>query len=299
MLGRVKRIFERHLRHRSSEPIRSAREPARASADTLAATSMVLIKEAIPLREAVSLSADAVDYYMWRKLPHGGGSIVCNVPDARPGAEVEISLALVKAVCLGFTGDVARRHFQRTRGTSDFIVPVLGLNLRLFTPDPDPNERLPLHQDGYVFPPQFEMLNGWTLLYPARVAEDEAAGLELIPAGLTELLEKEPHGTSPHAYLEPSYAVAGGLEKQHGRWAPPIELGDVMLFDKYALHRTYHDRPANKPRLAVEVRMIALEPVVLEVYAKNGQPYFMVKDGLITGPKRARLGEKSVEMLPV
>jgi len=254
----------------------------------------VHLKDVIALRDVVALSAAAVDYYMWRRLPAGNSSILCNVPNAALGKIVDINLSLVEAICFGRPGAVAREYFGRTCGTEDFIVPTKGLNTRLISPEPGVTDSrphgqaLPFHQDASVFPAQWTFLNAWTLLYPDRVP-DYGTGLELIPCKLEELLEKQPNVTDPfRASIETSHARIADLIARYGSWVPNAVLGDVILFHQFTPHRSYFVNPT-KLRISVEVRMIAKEQKVLDEYARNRIPYFSFQDGKIIGPKQARI----------
>jgi hypothetical protein len=275
----------------SMQPIFSSQDPADAVATAIEQWGVVQLRDAVPLRRAVALSADAVDYFLVRKLTHGGGSILCAVPGAALGQEVEINVAILECVCAGPAGAAARSYFRRVCGTDEFIVPWKGLHVRPFAPGYDPR-MLPFHQDAYAFPTGWVMVNGWTLLYPAATGED-AAGLEFIPARVTQLIEREKNSTHPtQAWMELSHADIAALSERYGTWVPKIELGDVMLFHQLAPHRTHCGPFATKPRLAVEVRMIAKTEAVLMEYGRNGIPYFTITPDGVVGPKRARIGEK-------
>lgn len=281
------------------QPIFSSADPADAVATAIEQWGVVQLRDAMPLRRAVALSADAVDYYLVRKLAGGGGSILCAVPGAALGQEVEINVAILQHVCGGPAGAAARDYFRRICRTDEFIVPWKGLHVRVFAGGNDLRKALPFHQDAYAFPIGWVMVNGWTLLYPAATGDD-AAGLEFIPAPVTRLIERQENSTHPtQAWMELSHAGIGALSERYGTWVPRIELGDVMLFHQLAPHRTHHGPFATKPRLAVEVRMIAKTPDVVAEYGRNGIPYFTITpDGAVVGPRRARIGEKSVEALP-
>jgi hypothetical protein len=281
------------------QPVRHPRDGAVAAADELDRTGVLLLKEAIPVREAIALSASAVDCFLWRKaVPEAPGAILCTRPDAVPGAEIELDLSLLKAVCLGTAGDVARAYFRRRRGVEAFLVPLKALVVRVFGATANPPRALPCHQDAHAFPHTFEMVNSWTLLYPGRTCAD-AAGLKLIPAGVSEFIELDANPAHPtKSWMESSHTRVQALADRRGTWVPEVELGDAVLFNMQALHRTHHGTPRRFPRLAAEVRMFALEPMVAETCAQNGQPFMTVRDGRIEGPTRARISEKAVEFLP-
>jgi hypothetical protein len=270
------------------KPISSFAVPADDIVTIIDQWGVAQLKDAIPLRRAVALSADAVDYYLVRKLPGGRASILCNVPDAALGGEVALNTGILQAVCGGKAGDVARAYFRRHCGTEEFIVPWVGLHVRVIPAGGNPGVLLPYHQDAYVFPADWAMINGWTLLYPAATGTD-AAGLEFIPGPITEVLGHEPNPTHPTMpWIEASRAGIDDLLARHGAWVPDIELGDVMLFNQLAPHRTHCSNPS-KPRIAVEVRMIAKEARVVDEYGRNGIPYFTVTTAGISGPRRARI----------
>jgi hypothetical protein len=272
-------------------PIFNATDPAEAVATAIEQWGVVQLRDAVPLRRAVALSADAVDYFLVRKLPAGGGSILCAVPGAALGQEVDINVAILECVCGGPAGEAVRRYFRRACGIEEFIVPWQGLHVRVFAAGHDPKAVLPFHQDAYAFPHDWVMVNGWTLLYPAATGED-AAGLEFIPAPVTQLFEREKNPVHPtRAWMEISHADIAALGERYGTWVPKIELGDVMLFNQLAPHRTHCHNPT-KPRLAVEVRMIAKTPVVVAEYGRNGIPYFTITPDGVVGPRRARIGPR-------
>lgn len=261
----------------------------------------VHLKDVIALRDALALSSSAVDYYMWRRLPAGNSSVLCNVPDAALGKVVDLDLSLLEAICFGRPGVVAREYFRSQCGVDDFIVPTKGLNTRLISPEPGVTDQrsygrlLPFHQDAPVFPPQWTFLNAWTLLYPDRVG-DEAIGLELIPCKLEEQLERQPNPGDPlRSSLEISHERIDDLIVRHGTWVPNVVLGDILLFNKFMPHRT-HVVNSTRPRISAEIRMIAREQNVLDEYANNGIPYFSFAGGKITGPKRARIDDP-IEMV--
>jgi hypothetical protein len=282
-------------------PIHAATDCAGEVAAAIERRGVVQLKGAIPPRDMLALSADAVDYFLWRKLPAGNASILCAVPDAALGKVVDINATLVRSICLGPAGAVAREYFRRTCGVEDFIVPARGVYARVIAAQLQPlgpqqcYQVLPYHQDAYAFPPGWSMVNSWTLLYPDRAGE-EAAGLEFIASGVNELMEHEASPTHPvMGWIESSHARIDDLQSRHGSWVPEIELGDAMLFHQFTPHRTYFSKPS-KPRIAAEIRMIPKEPKVLEEYARNGIPYFSVTAGTMTGPKRARI-DTPVEVL--
>jgi hypothetical protein len=268
----------------------------------IARSNVVQVKDAIPLREAVGYSADAVDYFLWRQLPAGAGSVLCNVSGAALGDVVDVNLALLRSLCFGRPGAIVREYFRRACGIEDFIVPVRGIYVRVLAgPDapaaggPQAHVSVPYHQDAYVLPPHWKIITCWTLLHPDRAGED-APGLEFICGDFKEVLDRETSPTHPTmGWIEASTAQIGALLASHGSWIPRLQIGDAMLFNQYAPHRTHVGR-WRRPRLAAEVRMIAKEPTVIEEYARNGLPYFTVGADEISGPRRARIG-RPIEFL--
>ena len=270
--------------------IHCSTDRAEAVAGTLLQQNVTQIKSAVAQDVIRRAGEDAVDYYLWRRLPAGPGSILCNVPLAAVNQVVPVNTALVRALALGPVGSFARDYFRRKCGTAEFIVPVRGLRVRVMPAEQEQGLTLPFHQDAYPFPAGWTMLNSWTLLFPSRTGE-QAAGLEFIPGPISEVLPKEANPKNQaQAWIETSNARIEALIAEHGAWIPDVELGDALLFNELAPPRPFHSKPL-KPRLALEFRMIAREQKVLDAYKESGIPYFTITLTDCTGPRFARIDQ--------
>jgi hypothetical protein len=235
---------------------------------SLATDGLALMKDALPLRPLLAVSAVAVDHFLIRRLP--------GKAQAELGLDKQLT-RLIELVALGRAGAEASRYFAYAAGTTKFIVPERGLRFRSFLPEPQLAETLPFHQDAYAFPIGWRLLTCWCLLYPTELSS--CAGLAFVPSAASSLLPLEATPKHPtRSWMELDHAAVAEMRDTHGEWRPDIEIGDVMMFNELVLHRTVHDKVMQIPRLSVEIRLIALTDAVRAEYARNGIAYYIAED---------------------
>jgi hypothetical protein len=113
------------------------------------------------------------------------------------------------------------------------------------------------HQDGYFFDPSWTVIHCWAPLMPCGI---DAPSLEFIPAGLTDI---RPSDHKPfrgeHFYDNKDLSMEEEILPHFpaDTWWPLVfEPGDLVLYDNFALHRTYVLPQMTQARYNVEIRFI-------------------------------------------
>jgi hypothetical protein len=184
--------------------------------------------------------------------------------------------------------DVARAYFQLNCGTSDIIIASVGLMLRKMVP----RERveatsIPWHQDAFGFPPVFVAINCWTLLSPDECGLT-APGLDLIPDAIPAFMGVEATPASPtYGFLEAPHEAIRRYSEAYDPWRPSIRLGDVLIFDALAIHRTGLRPEQTQPRISLECRLVGRTQAALDHIAAHPgpTPYYHLQGDQLTGPK--------------
>jgi hypothetical protein len=221
-----------------------------APTDDLARDGVAFVRQALPRPLMDEASRRAADYFFVQRRDAGSGAILNVLPE------------LVPLIGEGVPGQIAREWFG-----GEFLVPVQGLFVRRFAPQREPENELPYHQDCYVFPKHWDMLNCWVLLYPQN--HEDCARLEVIREALDRPIELDLSPTHPtRRWMEIDHETVDSLGSK--AWVPPVTLGDVVMFHQYTAHRTRHDG-GNLPRVSLEFRMLKVTDEVLSTYAANGQ----------------------------
>lgn len=108
---------------------------------------------------------------------------------------------------------------------------------------------LPWHQDLLAREDHF-----LTIWVPLNRVGDDAPGLEVVPVALKEKL-------SSVTGLDVSYDNKGIPDEQvrerfgPEQFHPVMDVGDVMVFSPYAVHRTYFSPGMTKSRISLDVRL--------------------------------------------
>jgi hypothetical protein len=214
-------------------------------AATLARNQMCLVRGALPAERCAALRR-TVETVM---APTRGGTY---------GRVFGEDRAVLRHVLASPCLDAARSYFRAHCGTDDMLVLPHALAARKFIPSEAPNpSALPFHQDAFGFPPQFDVVNCWTLLSPDECGET-APGLEFIPDGIDTFLGQEAAPTSQaYGFLETPHHVVAHYLAAYDPWRPSVRLGDVMMFTKFALHRTALHARQHRPRYSAEIRLVA------------------------------------------
>ena len=111
----------------------------------------------------------------------------------------------------------------------------------------------PFHQDAMAVPGSAPMLTCWMPLNRCGVT---APGLEVVAQHLDKTLPISDAPVSNHAPTEIDEATV--LRAYGDRlWHPEFEAGDVMIFERNTVHRSYVTDEMTEVRYSVEVRVVA------------------------------------------
>lgn len=212
----------------------------------------------------------------------------------------DTELSLVRQVVNQRVASIAAAYFDHLCGVRDFVIPFANLQGRKFTALPDPDNMVPFHQDAFGFPPYFKgVINCWTLLSPDECGIT-SPGLDLVATPPGHFFEKEKSPTSLRYYFaETDHALARDFAQHGGVVTPSVRLGDVLMFNELALHRTSTRGGFDKTRASAEIRLCpAIEPVLGE-FRTTGAAYATVSNGEIEWPSRWRLLKSNNQMQPV
>lgn len=134
-------------------------------------------------------------------------------------------------------------------------------NMRLQNPD-FTMSHVPWHQDGFNLRQSFNVLNCWTPVSPEGIGR-EAPGLALQyhRPRLKSVLPLEASPESPnYGFLEPDRSHLGSLHRSSTIIRPEMDPGDVIIFDKFVMHRTNFASGMTEPRISAELRFLPDEP---------------------------------------
>lgn len=201
--------------------------------------------------------------------------------------DVSVLLHLLRSPCL----NMARAYFAEQSGTPEIVILLSNLVVRKFDPTYEGNHEIviPFHQDAFGFPPSFDVLNFWTLLSPDECGVT-SPGLEFILDRFHRVIGRETNPTSRHyQFLETSHDDIARYLAAYDPWRPSIALGDILIFDKFALHRTHLAPGQFATRHSAELRLIGLSSQVDDYLAVYPQPHFSVVGQEMKGPSVVRL----------
>jgi hypothetical protein len=253
--------------------------PADLVAGDLARHRMALLRQALPADRSQALRPDAERRMLWNP-----GGIYAEVMAEADGV---INMAVLLHVLDSPVLDVARAYFQRKCGTSDIIVTTVGLMLRKMAPHESIEvTSIPWHQDAFGYPPEFVAINCWTLLSPDECGLT-APGLDLIPDAIPAFIGLEATPASPsYGFLEARHDAIRRYTQAYDPWRPSIRLGDVLIFDSLAIHRTGVGPEQTQPRISLECRLVGRTQVALgHIAASPGPtPYYHLQGDQLTGP---------------
>jgi hypothetical protein len=217
-----------------------------------------------------------------------GGTLPMILGERREGPDeiFDVDVSLFLAVLRSPVWPIVRAYFKARVGVEDAIMIPMNTLVRRFVPNEDRNEdiRIPFHQDAFGFPDTFMAVNCWVLMSPDECGMT-APGLEFIPDRLDHMipLEKNP-ATKHYGFLETSHEVIERMLGHYRTWSPSIQLGDVTIFDGFALHRTYLHPKQTRPRYSAEVRFIAKTPDVEDHMNQHRQDVFTIRKNAMHGP---------------
>jgi hypothetical protein len=253
--------------------------PAGLVANHLALHRMALLRQALPADR--SQAARANTEHRMRANPGGIYAEVMSESNGR------IDMSVLMHVLDSPVLDIARAYFKLKCGISDVIITSVGLMLRKMTPHENIEATsIPWHQDAFGHPPEFVTINCWTLLSPDECGLT-APGLELIPDAVPTFigLEATPASAS-YGFLESPHDAVRHYTEAYDPWRPSIRLGDVLIFDALAIHRTGLSPEQARPRISLECRLTGRTQAALDQIAAHPGPtpnYHLVGDQL-TGP---------------
>jgi hypothetical protein len=248
-------------------------------ASHLARHRMALLRQALPADRNQALRANAEQRMVWNP-----GGIYAEVMSETDGL---IDMSVLLHVLESPVVDVARAYFQLKCGTSDIVITSVGLMLRKMVPHESVEATsIPWHQDAFGYPPEFVAINCWTLLSPDECGLT-SPGLDLIPDAIPAFigLEEAPASAS-YGFLESSRDAIRRYTQAYDPWRPSIRLGDVLIFDSLAIHRTGLAPEQTQPRISLECRLVGRTQAALEVIAAHPgpTPYYHLQGDQLTGP---------------
>jgi len=154
------------------------------------------------------------------------------------------------------------------------LVPIS--SFRSISPD-EKKYSLPYHQDGFALPqlPSFDMLSAWILLKP-DICDNKVPGLEFLKERMRENLEID---RSKKGFLKWSSIKTNNindLKKKSGFWRPTITLGDILLFNRYCIHKSYLCNLNKKTRYSLELRFLKNNSATRELFKKRKNPVILI-----------------------
>lgn len=201
----------------------------------------------------------------------------------------QTDFGLVRSILTPAVVSVASEYFAAVAGTSDFILPYMNLQIRQYDAGRARQDTIiPFHQDAFAFPKGIAMLNCWTLMYPEECGET-SPGLDFMPRVFRALVEREVNAPGVYGFLQTSAAKLSRVRDEPV--TPSVRLGDVVMFNELALHRTSLKAGLSKSRVSAEVRVLAATRQALEYHDILAESFAIVKGGSITWPDRWRLSE--------
>ena len=160
-----------------------------------------------------------------------------------------------------FTKSEAYRLYEALYGNA-VAFPLEKCAVRYQRPDYR-NSHLPYHQDVDASKADAHMINCWTALDDCG---KDAPGLEIIDAPFREVygdlfLSETFEQAGAARWQEKHDAVIARLGN-HGVSRPQFKAGDGLVFDHYAMHKTYFDPAMTRPRRSIEFRACNAEQLV-------------------------------------
>jgi hypothetical protein len=199
----------------------------------------------------------------------------------------ETTFWLIRSVINRRVAAIASAYFQAVAGTRDFLLPLNNLLIRQFdATQSKPDLLVPYHQDGAGLPKGFHMINCWTLIYPDECGAT-SPGLDFCPAPVHDRLATEAQPKSKiYGSLESDYDKLAALMRRYGSITPSVALGDILMFNELALHRTSIARPPTmtKSRVSAEIRLVAANASALKERDRTGAAYALVSGSRIEWP---------------
>ncbi len=176
----------------------------------------------------------------------------------------ETDLSLVRSILNPRLVAILRAYFEAVAKTRDFFLPYHGLLARHFDPARvNPHAVVPYHQDAFAHPAGVRMLNCWTLLYPEECGAT-SPGLDFIPIAFRRFVEIERNPTTQaYSFLESDHKQLAQMERRRPAITPSLRLGDMIIFNELAMHRTSRRLGMTKGRVSAEVRAVAATPEAL------------------------------------
>ena len=209
----------------------------------------------------------------------------------------ETTFWLIRSVINRRVAAIASAYFQDVAGTRDFLLPLNNLLIGQFdAAQSKPDLLVPYHQDGAGLLRGFHMLNCWTLLYPDECGMT-SPGLEFCPAPVRHTLATAAQPKSKHyGGLESDDDEIAALSRLHGTVVPSVALGDILMFNELALHRTSTAKPSTmtKSRVSAEIRLVAANARALEERDRSGAAYALVSGNRIEWPSVWQLRDGSI-----
>ncbi|MBV9984798.1 hypothetical protein [Bradyrhizobium sp.] len=202
-------------------------------------------------------------------------------------AGYETTFWLIRSVINRRAAAIASAYFEAVAGTRDFLLPLHQLLIRQFdAAQSRPDLLVPYHQDGAGLPKGFHMINCWTLLYPEECGAT-SPGLDFLAAPVRSKLATEAQPKSKlYGSLESDYDKLATLSRRYGAVTPSVALGDILMFNELALHRTSIVKPSTmtKSRVSAEIRLVAANARALKERDQTGSAYARVSGNRIEWP---------------
>jgi hypothetical protein len=244
----------------------------------LARHRMALLRRALPADRSQALRPKAERRMLWN--PGGIYAEVMSEPDGV--IDMSVLLHVLDSPVL----DVARTYFQLKCGTPDMIIPSVGLMLRKMVPHESVEvTSIPWHQDAFGYPPEFVSINCWTLLSPNECGLT-SPGLDLIPDAIPAFigLEATPAPVL-YGFLESPHDAIRHYTRAYDPWRPSIGLGDVLIFDSLAIHRTGLAPEQTETRISLECRLVGRTQAALDHIATHPglAPNYHLQGDQLTG----------------
>jgi hypothetical protein len=254
---------------------------ASAIADTLKSTNVCIVRRALPQARCATIREQAE-----RVMAQNDGGLHAHVFGRhREGDIFDIDVSIILHVLASPCLDAARAYFG--------VEPIVQMgNLLVRKLDPA-NPRftsmgLPFHQDGFGYGAGTRLLNLWTLLSPDECGQT-SPGLEFVLDQIGGIIpvEKNPR-PSPHSHAEPSYDRMSEYLRAYDPWCPSVNLGDVIVFNEIAMHRSHLNRAQTLARYSAEVRIMPADATNIAFNVEHKWPYYTVSGRTMSGPRQIR-----------
>jgi hypothetical protein len=256
--------------------------------------NIALVRGIVPALERYRLFCFAHDRLV---APSDPGNNLMHYISSETSTGNETTFWLIRSVINRRVAAIASAYFQDVAGTQDFLLPLNNLLIRQFdAAQSKPDLLVPYHQDGAGLPKGFHMINCWTLLYPEECGTT-SPGLEFCPAPMRRTIATAAQPKSKHyGGLESDHDKIAALSHRHGTVIPSVAIGDILMFNELALHRTSTAKPSTmtRSRVSAEIRLVAANARALEERDRNGAAYALVSDNRIEWPSVWKLRDGSL-----